>query len=88
MIFIQMLGLLDIRGVTRCLSRHLWSVLRESGIDTHGPLYHNAVFLNPERVAVTLYYLGQGGTYQAAGLFFGMGKSSVIRFIEGLSNLY
>ena len=45
------------------------------------PLGHNSVFTIPERVLVTLYYFSQGGTQQAAGAVFGMGKATAIRSI-------
>jgi hypothetical protein len=44
--------------------------------------HHNTIFTIRDRVAATLFYMMQGTGYNAVAGFFGMGKSSVCRYIS------
>lgn len=44
--------------------------------------HHNSVFKVVDRVAVTMHYITHADGYDQAGSIFGMGKSSVFRYVK------
>jgi hypothetical protein len=48
----------------------------------HPPIHYNAAFSISDRVAVTLHYLSQSVAAHESAAIFGMGKSSVLRYIK------
>ena len=60
----------------------IYELIQQKWLEVNSPPGNSTVFFIKDRVAVTLYYLVNGGTFHAAGNIFGISKSRTISYFN------